>query len=89
MPIIHVKVTPNAKETALVSIKPRTTATETFNVWFIRLKAPPQEGKANKALIAFLAKYLGVTQQDIVIVSGHTSPEKRLRIPEGCFSSSI
>ncbi len=46
----------------------------------IRLTAPPVDGAANEALIAFLAKVLRVSRSQIEILSGHTSREKRVRI---------
>ena len=39
----------------------------------IALKAAPEKGKANKELIIFLAKELGVGKEDISISSGLTS----------------
>jgi uncharacterized protein (TIGR00251 family) len=42
--------------------------------------APPERGKANVALIAFLAKKLGVRRQSITVQQGATSPTKVLRI---------
>jgi uncharacterized protein (TIGR00251 family) len=46
----------------------------------IVLTAPPVDGKANEALIAFLADALGLPRARIVLVSGLTSRAKILRI---------
>jgi len=46
----------------------------------VRLAAPPVEGKANAALIALLARTLGVAQGNVDIVGGETSRIKRVRI---------
>ena len=46
----------------------------------IRLAAPPVDGKANEALIAFLAKTLAVPKSRIELVSGETARAKRVRI---------
>ena len=46
----------------------------------IRLTAPPVDGAANEALIAFLAKTLSTAKSNIEIVSGHTAREKRIRV---------
>lgn len=46
----------------------------------VRVAAPPEGGKANKAIIALLAKALALKPRDITIEAGHTSPEKTIRI---------
>lgn len=46
----------------------------------IRLAAPPVDGKANDALIAFLAKTLGVPKANVELVSGQSSRAKRVRV---------
>jgi uncharacterized protein (TIGR00251 family) len=46
----------------------------------VRVTAPPVEGRANKALIAFLAKRLGVRKSQVEIVAGATSRRKMIRV---------
>jgi hypothetical protein len=46
----------------------------------IRVSAPRVEGKANKALIKFLAKILGVRKNRIEIVAGEKSLDKIVSI---------
>ena len=46
----------------------------------VKITAPPTEGKANEALIRFLAKELGVSPSCIEITRGHHSREKTLKI---------
>jgi uncharacterized protein (TIGR00251 family) len=46
----------------------------------VRVSAPPEGGKANKAICALLAKALGCKPRDVEIVSGQTSPEKLAKI---------
>jgi uncharacterized protein (TIGR00251 family) len=46
----------------------------------LRVVAPPVEGEANKALIAFLAKTLALRKADITIRSGETSRIKLLHL---------
>ena len=46
----------------------------------IRLTAPPVEGKANSALIDFLAEMLSVRRAQIEIVVGETSRHKLVRV---------
>ena len=42
----------------------------------IRLRAPPVDGAANAALLAFLAKVLQVSEGQLALVSGFTSRRK-------------
>lgn len=46
----------------------------------VRVSAPPEGGKANRAICALLAETLGVKGRDVEIISGHTSPEKTARV---------
>ncbi len=46
----------------------------------VALTAPPVEGAANKALVAFLAKRLGLSKSKLKLVAGDKSREKTLRI---------
>ena len=46
----------------------------------LRLVAPPVDGAANEALIAFLAKSLSLRKSDISIRSGETSRVKILHL---------
>jgi uncharacterized protein len=47
----------------------------------VKITAPPVEGKANGALIRFLAGELGISPSSIEIVRGDHSREKTLRFP--------
>lgn len=71
--ILSVSIVPNASRTEIVG-------------WVegalkIRLAAPPVDGKANEALIRFLAKTLDLAPSEIEIKAGHGSKHKRLEIP--------
>lgn len=52
----------------------------------LRLAAPAVEGKANAALVEFLADYFGVPRRNVTIVSGIKSRAKRVAI-EGVADS--
>lgn len=43
-------------------------------------RSAPEDGKATKAVLAQLAKLLGIAARDVELVSGATSREKRVRI---------
>jgi len=46
----------------------------------VKVTVPPIEGKANEALIRFLAKEFGISSSSIEILKGLHSREKTLRI---------
>ena len=49
----------------------------------IRLAAPPVDGKANEALIKFIADTLGLPKSAVTIKSGQTSRRKALEVIGG------
>lgn len=69
---ITVHVQPGAKTTSCAGIH--------GDALKIRLHAPPVDGKANQALIAWLAKTLGCPQSTIELIRGQTSRRKTLSI---------
>ena len=69
---IAVKVVPRASKNQIMGIE--------GDALKIRLNALPVEGKANDALITFLADALGVRRVQIEIVMGHTSRRKIVRV---------
>ncbi|OJI06675.1 hypothetical protein BK004_02525 [bacterium CG10_46_32] len=71
---IAVKVTPRSKENRIVGFKD--------GVLRVRITAPPVDGKANKALVVFLADAWGVPKSSIKIIQGETSREKVLEVPD-------
>lgn len=50
---------------------------EAIKIW---VNAPPVEGKANEAVIAYLSKLLGVKKSSFYIVSGEKSRNKKILI---------
>ena len=46
----------------------------------VRLHAPPVDGKANQALIVWLADVLGIAKSNITLVRGQTAKRKQLRV---------
>lgn len=49
----------------------------------LRIKAPPVDGKANAYLVKYLAKKFGVPKTRVIVESGLSSRNKRIRI-KGC-----
>jgi uncharacterized protein (TIGR00251 family) len=73
---IAVRVTPRAKADAIAGFIENVDGRPALAV---RLAAPPVDGAANKALLHFLARTLGVGRSAVRIVSGETS---RLKLVE-------
>jgi uncharacterized protein (TIGR00251 family) len=71
--ILKVKVTPNASRNALVPGQGDRLP--------VKLTSPPVEGKANKQLLKFIGKKLGVPPSSIIVIRGHSSREKVLFVP--------
>lgn len=69
------KVIPKSSKTELAGYLPDGT-------WKVKVAAPPEKGKANRALCEFLAEKLGVAKSRIRIVTGETSALKRIRIED-------
>ncbi len=46
----------------------------------IAVAAPPEKGKANAALVAYLAGELGIRRQCVTVVQGQTSPVKTVHL---------
>jgi len=46
----------------------------------IKISAAPEKGKANRCLLEFLAKKLGVKKNAVSIISGRTGPVKHVQV---------
>lgn len=46
----------------------------------VRVAAPPEDGRANKAICVLLAAELGRKAREVEVVQGHSNPEKTVRI---------
>jgi uncharacterized protein (TIGR00251 family) len=69
---IAVQVMPNAKKTEVVGI--------IDDAIKIRLQAPALEGRANEALIRFLADVLNVSKSAVTLTHGQTNKRKLLEV---------
>lgn len=74
---LTVRLTPRAQTARIDGI-----GTDTLNrpVLLLRVAAPPVQGAANAAVIAFLAKTLALPKGALTVLSGDTSRVKRLGI---------
>ena len=65
---INVRVTPRASKNQIIGRRGDNLA--------VKLTSPPVEGRANKDLVKFLAKILGVSPSSVRIMKGETSQYK-------------
>ena len=70
--LLLVSVMPNAKRTATGGLHD--------GALRVRLAAPPIEGRANEALVAWLAKSLGIPKRAVELLRGGSSRRKQLAI---------
>ncbi len=80
MPILHFRIAPNAKINQVVGAHGAAIK--------IKLRATAIEGKANAALLNFLAEQLEISKHAIVLERGQKSREKLIRI-EGLSADKI
>lgn len=69
---LEVKVIPGARQTRILGIREERLC--------IAVNAPPEKGKANRALLKFLAKTLGISRTSLEFVAGETSRLKRILV---------
>lgn len=69
---LAVQITPNAKKTEVVGVLD--------DAIKIKLQAQPIEGRANEALVTFLARALSVPRSAVAITHGHTSKRKLVEV---------
>jgi len=67
-----VRVQPRARKNAILG--------EIGEALKLALTAPPIEGRANEACIAFLAEFLKVPRSSVTIAAGQTSRNKVVRV---------
>ncbi|MEW6515078.1 MAG: DUF167 family protein [Pseudomonadota bacterium] len=70
--ILNLHIQPGAKQTEVVGRHGAALK--------IRLAAPPVDGKANAALIAFIAAKVGVGRTAVEVISGLAARAKRVRV---------
>ena len=69
---LQLRVSPGARANAVVG--------RHGAAWKVRVSAPPEDGRANDAVVRLLADTLGVSVRDVEIVSGHGSRDKTVAL---------
>ncbi|MDG2306046.1 MAG: DUF167 domain-containing protein [Candidatus Binatia bacterium] len=67
---IRVRVSPGARKEGVLGLY--------GDVLKVAVRAPPEKGRANKALVEVLAQALGVARSSLAVVAGETSRDKTL-----------
>lgn len=81
---LAVRITPNAKKTEVIGVLD--------DALKLKLQAQPIDGKANEALVKFLAGALSVPKSAVLITHGQTAKRKLIEVkapgltPEGAAS---
>jgi uncharacterized protein (TIGR00251 family) len=76
---LHVKATPNARTSEVVGWEDDRTHGRILR---IRIAAAAVDGKANTALRAFLAGWLGIPKSQVTLEKGEASRIKTFSIPD-------
>ena len=84
---LALKVTPGAKKNEILGWEDD--YPQVGRVLKVKIAAPPVEGKANKEIVLFLAKALGVTKSSIEVVHGTSGRIKLVEIPDGTDLSEL
>jgi uncharacterized protein len=78
--VLNLHVQPGAKRSEVVG--------EHGGALKIRVASPPVDGRANEALIAFLAERLGVAKASFRLLAGDSSRKKRIAV-SGVAADSV
>jgi uncharacterized protein (TIGR00251 family) len=70
--LVRLRIQPGAKRTAVVGVL--------GDRLKVAIAAPPVDGKANAALLQWLAKTLKLKRAQVTLVSGTASKDKRVRL---------
>ena len=77
-------ITPSGGITLRVWVQPKASGNETLGfreeILRLRVTAPPEDGKANAAVVHLLAKTLGLSRNQLEIIRGHSSRNKLVRV---------
>ncbi|PZM09595.1 DUF167 domain-containing protein [Rhizobium tubonense] len=74
---LSVRLTPNGGRDAIDGLE---TGADGAAYLKVRVSAVPEKGKANKALVALVAKSLGISKSSVSLLAGDTARKKILRI---------
>lgn len=77
---LRLRVSPGAKRTRVVG--------RHGDAWKVRVTAPPEGGRANRAVARLIAETVSVPVDGVTVVSGHGAPDKIVELA-GIDPSSV
>lgn len=77
---IALKVTPGARKNEILGWEED--YPQIGRVLRVKIAAPPVEGKANKEIVAFMAKTLGIPKSSVELLHGSTGRIKLIQVPD-------
>ena len=84
--VLAVRVTPRAGVDRLLGFRPQAAgaaARGMGEVLWAQVAAPPEGGRANRALTALVARAAGVPRRAVALLAGGRGRNKLLRVPTG------
>ena len=77
-------VASSEKTTIRVRVQPKASGNQILgfreDVLRLRVTAPPEDGKANAAVVRLLAQTLGISRSQLEVIRGHSSRNKVIRV---------
>jgi uncharacterized protein (TIGR00251 family) len=78
---LRVRVSPGARRSEFVGPH--------GDAWKVRVAAPPEDGRANEAVLRLLATTLDVPRADLSLVSGHSGRDKVVALGGLDYSEAV
>jgi uncharacterized protein len=69
---LRLRVSPGARRTEVVG--------RHGDAWKVRVSAPPEDGRANDAVLKLLAERVGLPRRALSLVSGHSGRDKVVQV---------
>ncbi len=77
--LLRVKAKPGAREDRILGVR--------GGELLVSVRAAPEAGKANAAIVRVLADFLGIKKSDAILKNGAGAPHKVFELPLSCMAS--
>jgi uncharacterized protein YggU (UPF0235/DUF167 family) len=77
--LLRVKAKPGAREDRVLGVR--------NGELLVSVRAAPEAGKANAAIVKVLADFLDIRKSDVIMKSGAGAPRKVFELPLSCLAS--